>query len=138
MEEPKDVKKKSKDFDLALLSPLAKPTEQRPIATLRANGIAVAIDVDDNGDPVMAQPGADNNMSINYIMRPPRVEWAYVVVNDVALFNANISVDFELHSSEETELVYRILKLAGINLKSPEVVQSAQTLEQTQIQQEKK
>jgi hypothetical protein len=42
-----------------------------------------------------------------------------------------------LHSSEETELVYRILKLAGINLKAGDIVQVGQTLEQTQIQQEK-
>ena len=39
---------------------------------------------------------------------------------------------------EETELVYRILKLAGINLKAQEIVQVGQTLEQGQISQEKK
>ena len=70
-------------------------------------------------------------------MRPPRVEWAYIIVNDKSLYNDNISIDFELHSSEETELVYKILKLAGINLKAQEVVQVGQTLEQSQIQQEK-
>ena len=77
-------------------------------------------------------------MSINYIMRPPRGQWAQVIVNDKALYNDFEAVDFELHSSEETELVYRILKLAGINLKAAEIVQVGQTLEQTQIQQEKK
>ena len=76
-------------------------------------------------------------MSIDFMMRPRRVEWAYVIINDKALYNDNIAVDFELHSSEETELVYKILKLAGVNLKAAEVVQVAQTLEQTQIQQEK-
>ena len=76
-------------------------------------------------------------MSISYIMRPPRVEWAYIIVNDKSLYNDNISIDFELHSSEETELVYKILKLAGINLKAQKVVQVGQTLEQSQIQQEK-
>ena len=76
-------------------------------------------------------------MSINYIMRPPGVQWAYVIVNDKPLYNDNISVDFELHSSEETELVYKILKLAGVNLKSPEVVQVGQMMEQSQVQQEK-
>ena len=33
---------------------------------------------------------------------------------------------------------FRILKLAGINLKAAEIVQVGQTLEQTQMQQEKK
>ena len=59
------------------------------------------------------------------------------MVNDKALYNDNISVDFELHASEETELVHKILKLAGINLKAQEVVQVGQSLEQSQIQQEK-
>ena len=48
-----------------------------------------------------------------------------------------MAVDFELHQSEETELVYKILKLAGINLKAPEVAQLASALEESQIQQEK-
>ena len=69
--------------------------------------------------------------------RPSKVEWAYVIVNDKALYNDNIAVDFELHQSEETELVYKILKLAGINLKAQEIVQVGQALEQTQVQQEK-
>ena len=76
-------------------------------------------------------------MSIRYIIRPVDVNWGYVVINDKALYNDNISIDFELHSSEETELVYKILKLAGVNLKSQEIVQVGQTLEQSQIQQEK-
>ena len=76
-------------------------------------------------------------MTINYVMRPPTVQWAYVVGNDKPLYNDNIAVNFSLHASEETELVYKILKLAGVNLKAQERVQVGQTLEQTQIQQEK-
>ena len=129
---------KRKDFDLALLSSLIAPSPQRPLAVLSGFGLIVANGVDNNGDPTAVVAGQGNNMSINYISRPPRVEWAYVIVNDIALYNDNISIDFELHSSEETELVYKILKLAGINLKSQDVVQTAQALEQVQIQQEKK
>ena len=129
---------KPRDFNLALQGPLTAPTITRPLATLIATGIDVCIGVDGNGDGIFASPADDLNMSINYIMRPPQVQWAYVIVNDKALYNDNIAVDFELHSSEETELVYRILKLTGVNLKAPEVIQVGQTLEQTQIQQEKK
>jgi hypothetical protein len=73
-------------------------------------------------------------MSISYTMRPPDVQWAYVVVNDKALYNDNISVDFELHASEETELVYKILKLAGVNLKAQDVTQAGGALEQANKQ----
>ena len=118
-----------KDFDAARVSPLTAPTLTRPIGTTGALGLRVAI-----GGNAFATPNNDQNMRISYLMRPPRVEWAYVIVNDKALYNDNISINFELHSSEETELVYKILKLAGVNLKAQEIVQVGQTLEQTNKQ----
>jgi len=44
---------------------------------------------------------------------------------------------FELHPSEETELVYKILKLAGLGTKRDDVAKGGQGLESLQIQQEK-
>jgi hypothetical protein len=117
-----------KDFDAAQMSPLTAPSITRPIGNINALGLSVAI-----GDNVFATP-ANADMSISYTMRPPDVQWAYVIVNDKALYNDNISVDFELHASEETELVYKILKLAGVNLKAAEIVQVGQTLESTNKQ----
>ena len=119
----------NKDFNAAMLSPLTAPSDSRPICTIGARGLSVAIAANE-----LAQPGTGANMSISFMMRPPRVEWAYVIVNNKALYNDNVAVDFELHSSEETELVYKILKLAGINLKAQEVVQVGQTLEQSNKQ----
>ena len=117
-----------KDFDAAQMSPLTVPSITRPIGTISNEGLRVAIGDNDFATPTNA------NMSISYTMRPPDVQWAYVVVNDKALYNDNISVDFQLHTSEETELVYKILKLAGVNLKAAEVVQVGQTLESTNKQ----
>ena len=53
-----------------------------------------------------------------YISKPKNPNWTYVVVNKKALYNANASDHnhFELHESEQTELVTRILALAGITL----------------------
>ena len=76
-------------------------------------------------------------MGISYVKRPKKVEWAYVIVNDKALYNDNISVDFELHQSEETELVYKILKYSGVSLKAEDVMQISQSLEMAHTQQEK-
>ena len=102
--------------------PLLKATAAMPVANIRRNILRV-----NNGRPVTPT-------GIKYIRKPAKVEWAYVVVNDKALYNANIAVDFELHASEETELVYKILKLAGFNLKSAEVAQGAMGLEQSNKQ----
>ena len=108
----------TKQFSEIKLMPLLKATAAMPVANIRRNILRV-----NNGQPVTPT-------GIKYIRKPAKVEWAYVVVNDKALYNANIAVDFELHASEETELVYKILKLAGFNLKSAEVAQGAMGLEQ--------
>ena len=44
---------------------------------------------------------------------------------------------FELHESEEIELVYKILKLAGVGMKREDIMGAGQGLEIAQIQQEK-
>ena len=105
-------------------APLTRPTLARPVYVNRQDGLNI-------------YPDTIEDIDISYMRLLAVVEWAYVVVNDKALYNDFISIDFELHASEETELVYKILKLAGVNLKNPEVVNAGQTLEQSQIQQEK-
>lgn len=63
--------------------------------------------------------------------------WGYITVNNKPLWNADRSTHFELHASEETELVYRILALAGISIEKPQITQIASGLQGAQIQQEK-
>jgi hypothetical protein len=143
-----------KDFDAARMSPLTAPSITRPIGTISNEGLRVAIGADrfaatnaaflaavaaalSAGNLFTAEdflPNVATDMSISYTMRPPDVQWAYVVVNDKALYNDNISVDFQLHASEETELVYKILKLAGVNLKAQDLAQAGGALEQANKQ----
>ena len=123
----------SKDFNAASRSPLTTPTPDRPIMEITWKGLRIQNGPDFN----FLTAGSGNDLNISYIKRPEKVEWAYVVVNDKALYNDNISVDFELHQSEETELVYKILKFAGINLKASEVAQVASAMEDSQVQKEK-
>ena len=54
------------------------------------------------------------------------------------MYDSNNKTNFELHASEESELVYKILKFAGIAMKRDDIAQGGQLLEQFQIQQEKK
>ena len=122
----------SKDFDAARSSAMTAPSLNRPIGYIIGKYLYVGINQIDYNTP-----GEPERMNIRYVRRPDKVEWAYVVVNDKPLYNANISKNFELHQAEETELVYKILKLAGINLKAQEIVQVGQTLEAEQVGQEK-
>jgi len=71
-------------------------------------------------------------LSIEVVAEVPRtVEWGYVVVGEKALYDANNSIDFNMHRSEETNLVMKILELAAISLNKPGLVQIA-TNEETQ------
>ena len=121
-----------KDFNAALKSRLTSPTEKRPIICI-VNGIIRASNTFGSANVT----ATNSTINIRYVRRPSLVNWGYAVINDKSLYNPNISADFQLHGSEETELVYKILKLAGINLKATDVSQAATALETTQIQQEK-
>lgn len=68
---------------------------------------------------------------------PREVKWGYVVVNEKALYDANNSIDFNMHRSEETNLVIKILELAGITLNKPGLVQIASNEESQNDQQTK-
>ena len=78
-----------------------------------------------------------SNVKVSYIRKPSTPNWGYVVVNNKPLYNSTSSTNFELHPSEESELVYRILTFAGIAIEKPQLTQMVSGLGGVQIQQEK-
>jgi hypothetical protein len=78
-----------------------------------------------------------SGVTCNYISKPTKVEWQYQMVFGEALYNATNSVDFELHAADETELVIKILEMAGLVIKDPTIYQAANAEEIEQLQQEK-
>ncbi len=108
------------------LSPLAKPTVSRPIYIR-----------DESGVKVYGPGQLTSNITCNYIKVPATVAWNYTMVLGVAQYNASTSTNFELHESEEPELVEKILELSGLLLKDPGVYQIANQEELERIQQEK-
>ena len=73
---------------------------------------------------------------IDYIRKPKKPNWGYVVVNEQALYDTATAVDFELHKSEENNLIFKILQLAGITI-DPALYQVAAQEEVKEIQQQK-
>ena len=57
---------------------------------------------------------ATSGVTCEVLTKPADVEWDYVVVGQKALYNAGGSTNFDLHDSEETNLVTKICELAGI------------------------
>ena len=78
-----------------------------------------------------------SDVTVEIIRKPEKVEWGYDVIAEKALYNASRSTDFKLHDSEETELVYKILTLAGITIKRIDLQQAGQGLDMAKLQQEK-
>ena len=119
---------------LYINSPLTAPTVTRPIY-VRTSGNTETL----RERSIQVYPTSITSaVTCNYIARPIKVEWAYTTVLDEALYNSTNSQDFELHQSEETELVIKILELAGIEIKDPQVYQVAATEEAQNVQQENK
>jgi len=114
-------------------SPLTRWSKQRPVYTRYST----------TGDfpdriAVYPYPESGNNVYVSYIKFPQKPNWNYQMVQDTPFFlNDDNSQDFELHPSEESELVYRVLALAGISIEKPSLVQAAMTVESMKVQQEK-
>ena len=78
-----------------------------------------------------------SNTRCNYIKKPTTPNWGYTEINGTALYNSGISTDFELHASEESTLVSRVLQLAGITLKDNNLLQIGGAEEAKLIQTQK-
>ena len=69
---------------------------------------------------------------------PGLVSWGYIVVNEKPLYDPTSSRNFELHASEQSDVVIKILKLAGISIEDSSLYQAATAEEQQNLQQENK
>ena len=112
-------------------SPLTKPTKKRPIFVQYENA--------GGGIRVSPTPTAAASLVVSYIRKPKKPKWTYIVVNEKPLYNSSATdhQDFELHPSDQVELVIKILQLAGVTIKDYNLVQAAAQEEVKSIQQEK-
>ena len=116
-------------------SPLTAWSKKRPVYT-RTGPTTMR-----NQLKVYPYPSSDADIDrvlVSYVRRPEKPNWNYQMVQDKPFFlNDSNSQDFELHPSEESELIYRILALAGISIERPQLIQAAIGLEGAKVQQEK-
>ena len=104
-----------------------KPTNSRPVFVASTDGYKV----------YGAAGELITGVTCNYIKNPAETVWGYQIVYGEALYDATTSVDFELHDSEETELVVKILEFAGLVVKDIQMYQIADGMEMQTVQQEK-
>jgi hypothetical protein len=104
-----------------------KPTNSRPVFVASTDGYKV----------YGAAGELITGVTCNYIKNPTEAAWGYQMVYGEALYDATTSVDFELHDSEETELVVKILAFAGLVVQDVQMYQIANGMEMQTVQQEK-
>jgi len=109
-------------------SPLTKPKNVRPVFVSNSSGIRIY------GNSEITDT---TKVELQYIKKPAKVEWNYQMVFGEALYDSSASVDFELHTAEEVELVVKILELCGLLIKDISLYQVMNQEEQETIQQEK-
>jgi len=132
---------KTKDFKGCILGgPLTRPNNTRPIANIRGNVMRTI------GGATFSPNTPITPTAIVYLKKPTKVSWGYFVVGGKALYDTSIydpitglgkTTHFELHPSEETELVYKILKYAGLSMKRDDIMRGGQGMEILQSNKEK-
>jgi len=79
-------------------------------------------------------PTSVSSPVINYIRIPADPIWGFTGGGASAFaYSAGASTDFELHPSDETDLVIKILSYAGVIIKDPTVIQVAQQQEANNV-----
>ena len=104
-----------------------------------SNNEAIYTDSIVTGRDILLRSGGSiigTGVTVECFRVPVAANWAYVVVNNKALFNSTNGVfqDFELHRSEEDTIVYNILALAGIVINKVGLAQTASQMSTAESQ----
>lgn len=121
----------SREILYYLQSPLAAPTTTRPVYIENIDNTAGAWGIK------IYPTTITSGITSTYVRKPNEVEWSYTEVDGVPLYNANNSINFELHESDETSLVIKILSYSGIIIRQLEVTEVAEAKENKTVTQEK-
>ena len=111
------------DFYNIRKSPLTAPTSSHPIYLYEDN-------------KVLVYPSTiTSNVKTQYVKKPSDIKWAFTVGTlGQYEFDAANAVEFELHNSERTEIILRILLYQGIVIRDPQVIQvAAQKVQQEEV-----
>jgi hypothetical protein len=105
-------------FDMIVNSNYTQPTITYPIYVRK-------------GDTVYVRPlSIQSNVQANYIRKPVDPHWGYTTVGGDPVYNSTNTTDFEISEEDETELVIKICKYAGLSIRERDVIQLTAQQEQ--------
>tara|TARA_R110000803_G_C11932637_1_gene315626 strand:- start:326 stop:1084 length:759 start_codon:yes stop_codon:yes gene_type:complete len=111
-----------KDYTKITRSKLTKPTNSYPICYTTNATIAPAT----TSQLLIKVSPIPDSLVVNCVLSPVNPVWSFTVGSlGQYIYNLNLSVNFELDISEQTNLIIGILKYCGIIIRDPEIVQAA-------------
>jgi len=122
-------KSQQNDFLYVDMSPLTKPSEKYPIYLYRNNRIYVK-----PNDNIL-----DEEVKVSYLRKPADVVWGYILDPGGTggyVYDSGTSQDFELHDTEQTEVIIKILMYSGVIIRDPQIIQTAAQMDQQETAQE--
>lgn len=104
------------------LSPLTKPSLYWPVYTYKNFKIKVY------------PTDISSKISCTYVRKPYNPVWNFTASppNYQYVFNSFTSTNFDLHPTEQTNLIIRILLYSGVIIKDPQIIQAASQQIQTE------
>ncbi len=111
------------DFYNINKSPLTRPTTEHPAYLYEDNKALVY------------PTSIAGKIEAQYVKKPSDIKWAFTVGGlGQYEFDAANAIEFELHNSERTEIILRILLYQGIVIRDPQVIQvAAQKVQQEEV-----
>lgn len=116
-----------KEYYNIIKSPLTKPTESYPIYLQEGNSLKI-------------EPTTISAVNASFIKKPLPIKWNFTFDANLNIYVYTVtgSTNFELHPSEQTEVILKILAYAGIIIRDPQIVQAATAQVQQQNINEKR
>ena len=119
------------EYLLVNKSPLTKPSTTYPLYILEGEHTVSA-----GPPPAMRQKfivlpeSIQSDIKITYVKRPSNPVWGYTVDGATGgyIYNAATSTEFELHPSEQVNIIMQILLYSGVVIRDPQIVQTAASM----------
>jgi len=111
------------DFYLIQKSPLTAATTSQPIFLYEQ-------------DKLFVSPSTiTTEIKVSYLKKPAQINWGYSIGSlGQYLYNSSSSVNFELHASEQVDVITGILLYSGVIIQDPAIIQVAsQKIQQEDI-----
>ncbi len=123
-----------REYKQQLMSPLTQPSKSFPIGILKNDKVEVYPKVT-TFNP--ARTTSVSDVKFSYIRKPKDVVWAFSIgtagqyvyeptATGTGVIPSAGSTQFEIDSSQQTQVILEILKYSGIIIRDPQIIQAAQ------------